>query len=89
MKVLLDLLPASFTAKAEPVAKDSRQKQQPRQQGQSTEQVEAKTTAEELVEAERRNGEERRQQRMKRGRWLESRDRNDRRATALTVFVKV
>lgn len=96
MDVLVELLPPSFTAKTEPAAKDSR-RQQPQEKKQAKarraeqdpEQAMLKVTAKLIPDTERRAGEERRQQRMKRGRWLESRDRHDRRATALSVFVKV
>lgn len=96
MDVLVELLPPSFTAKTEPAAKDSR-RQQPQKNKQAKaraaepdhEQVTLKTTAKPILDTERRSGEERRQQRMVRGRWLESRDRYDRRTTALSVFVKV
>ena len=96
MDVLAELLPPSYTAKAEPLAKDSR-RQQPREKPQDkapkAEQTHQrnsrKVIAKSLPEKERRAGEDRRQQRMQRGRWLESRERSDRRATALTVFVKI
>jgi hypothetical protein len=39
------------------------------------------------MNTERRSGHDRRQQPIKRGRWLESSDRNNRRATALNVIV--
>ena len=100
MDVLAELLPPNYTAKAEPSSKDSR-RHQPQKKKQSkglgsepeTEQALLKeklsATQSSLPDSDRRMGEDRRQQRMKRGRWLESRDRNDRRATAMTVFVKV
>ena len=96
MDVIVELLPASFTAKTEPAAKDSsRQQREEKKQHkvrcstQNAQQASLKVTDKAIYDKERRTGEERRQQRMKRGRWLESRDRNDRRSTALTVFVKV
>ncbi|MBA6292961.1 hypothetical protein H4J58_05375 [Colwellia sp. MB3u-70] len=90
MDVFVSLLPASFTAKTERLEKDSREKQQ--QQSKKTpnaliKQLKIKITSPELSEYERRSGRDRRQKRIKRGRWLESRDRNDRRATALNVIV--
>jgi hypothetical protein len=86
----VSLLPASFTAKAERLEKDSRErKQQQRKKTPNalTEQLKIKIAPPALSEDERRSGRDRRQQRIKRGRWLESRDRNDRRATALNVIV--
>lgn len=96
MDVLAELLPPSYTAKAEPSARDSRRQQPQGKQPdkalkveQDRQQSRLKITAKPLPEKERRAGEDRRQQRMQRGRWLESRERYDRRAKALTVFVKV
>jgi hypothetical protein len=91
MDVLVDLLPASYTAKAEPSAKDShqKQKQQKKPPNSPTTQVEVKTSSPALVEVERRTGDERREQEMNRGRWLESRNRNDRRENASTICVKI
>ncbi|MBA6339731.1 hypothetical protein H4J59_01710 [Colwellia sp. MB02u-10] len=90
MDVFVSLLPASFTAKAERSEKDSREKQQQQRKTRPnslTEQLKIKITSPTLSEYERRSGGDRRQQRFKRGRWLESCNRNDRRATALNVIV--
>ena len=90
MDVFASLLPASFTAKAERLEKDSREKQQQQRKKTSnslTEQLKITIACSTLSEDERRSGGDRRQQRFKRGRWLESRNRNDRRATALNVIV--
>lgn len=96
MDVLAELLPPSYTAKAEPSARDSRRHQQHEKKQQNEPEPELKSdqetikiTANPLPETERRNGEDRRQQRMNRGRWLESRARNDRRAKESAIFVKV
>ncbi|TWX73487.1 hypothetical protein [Colwellia sp. C1TZA3] len=93
MDVLVDLLPGSFTAKVEPSVKDSRQKQGYQQTKNlpnlPTEQAEVKTSSQTIVETERRTGDDRREQEMNRGRWLESRDRNDRRANASDISVKI
>ncbi len=100
MDVLAELLPPNYTAKAEPSAKDSR-RHQPQKKKQSKELGSGSGTEQPLLQeklpaikaslpdSERRTGEDRRQQQMKRGRWLESRDRNDRRATSTAVFVKI
>tara|TARA_R110000737_G_scaffold49733_4_gene70637 strand:+ start:4741 stop:5031 length:291 start_codon:yes stop_codon:yes gene_type:complete len=96
MDVLVELLPPSYTAKAEPSARDSRRQQPQAKQQDKTPKL-ARTCQKSLLkvivkscpESDRRTGEDRRRQRVKRGRWLESRDRHDRRAIALTVFVKV
>lgn len=91
MDVLAEILPPSYTARAEPSARDSR-RQQPQGKPQDKA-LKSKSSAlkvtKPLQESERRAGEDRRRQRMKRGRWLESRERNDRRANKLKVFVKV
>ena len=93
MEVLVELLPPSYTGKAEPTAKDSRRQQQEQQAGEQKKgselDSEIKTIANAPAGKERRKGEDRRRQRMIRGRWLESRNRNDRRASALKIFVKV
>ncbi|MBA6392134.1 hypothetical protein H4J38_15275 [Colwellia sp. BRX10-3] len=92
MDVLVDLLPPSYTAKAEPSSKDSdqkRQEQHNKSSNSSLDPVEVKANAQTLVDTERRAGEDRREQEINRGRWLESRISKDRRANALTVFVKV
>jgi len=92
MDVLVELLPPNFTVKTEPSAKEKRRQKSDGKKtakAPASEQNQGKVTTKALPALERRTGEERRQQKLKRGRWLDSRDRNDRRATALTVFVKV
>ncbi|MBA6328567.1 hypothetical protein H4J46_11565 [Colwellia sp. MB02u-6] len=90
MDVFVSLLPASLTTKAERLEKDSREKQQQQRKKMPdalTEQLKIKIASQALSKDERRSGGDRRQQRIKRRRWLESRDRNDLRATALNVMV--
>jgi hypothetical protein len=99
MDVLSELLPSSYTVKAEPSAKDSRRQQPQAKQGRA--QIIDKNSQSEsletplnnqvktLPEHERRTGDDRRQHSMKRGRWLESRDKNDRRTTATGLCLKV
>jgi hypothetical protein len=99
MDVLVDLLPLSYRAKAEPAAKDRRQQQQQQHQqlkqatsqlsDRATETREKKLNTEVLPDIERRTGEERRQHDMHRGRWLESRSRHDRRTEASGILVKI
>ena len=93
MEVLIDLLPASYTAKAEPSAKDSRQKQprahDKKQPKLTSKHDEAEISEQKSVENERRTGDDRREQALNRGRWLESRDRKDRRANESAICVKI
>lgn len=101
MDVIVDLLPLSYTAKAEPAAKDRRQKQKQQKQhqqlkqtasqvsGTASETLEKKLNTEFLPDIERRRGEDRRQHDMHRGRWLESRSRHDRRIQALGILMKI
>ncbi len=99
MDVLAELLPSSYTVKAEPSAKDSRRQQPQAKQGRAQKtdknsQSESLETplnnqVKTLPEHERRTGDDRRQHSMKRGRWLESRDKNDRRTTATGLCLKV
>ncbi|ASP48671.1 hypothetical protein [Cognaticolwellia beringensis] len=93
MEVLIDLLPASYTAKAEPSAKDSRQKQarahDKKKPNLTPEHDEAEISEQKEVENERRTGDDRREQTLNRGRWLESRDRKDRRENESAICVKI
>ncbi len=99
MDVLAELLPSSYTVKAEPSAKDSQRqqsqaKQRRAQKADKNSQSESLETplnnqVKTLPEHERRTGDDRRQHSMKRGRWLESRDKNDRRTTATGLCLKV
>ncbi len=99
MEVFVDLLPPSYTVKAAPSAKDSRrQRQNESNQNNQSDDVELsagseseklKTTDNLPTGEDRRLGEDRRKNRINRGRWLESRDRNDRRTAEPAFFVKV
>ena len=100
MDAYVDLLPPSYTVKAAPAANDSSRKNQQGKRKNDEPETEAETEAEAAQEPlnvaanlpngeERRKGEDRRQKSLHRGRWLESRDRNDRRATESAIFVKV
>jgi hypothetical protein len=96
MDVIAELLPPSYTAKAEPLTKDGDERRQKegklRKELDSVFKSEEKTT-ETVVKAspekDRRAGDDRRQQKINRGRWWESRDRNDRRAVESTISVKI
>lgn len=96
MEVFVDLLPPSYTVKAEPSAKDSRRQRHQKKNAYKNvappidaEQEAAKSNTQQAFVKERRINEDRRQKKMKRGRWLESRDRNDRRATTPTISFKI
>ena len=93
MEVLIGLLPASYTAKAEPSAKDSRQKQQrahdKKKPSLAAEHDVAEISEQKKIENERRIGDDRREQTLNRGRWLESRDRKDRRENQSAICVKI
>ena len=96
MDAYVDLLPPSYTVKAAPAANDSSRKNQQGKRQNDEPETEAELAQESLNVAanlpygeERRKGEDRRQKSLHRGRWLESRDRNARRATESTIFVKV
>ncbi|WP_085299357.1 hypothetical protein [Cognaticolwellia mytili] len=96
MDVIAELLPPSYTAKAEPSVKDrERQSQREKMLRKELaivfepEQKTMETTVKVLPETDRRVGEDRRQQKISRGRWLESRDRNDRRTTESAISVKI
>lgn len=99
MDVLTELLPSSYPVKAESSAKDSRRQRHQAKQGRA-EKIDESSQPKSLEaplnnqvkilpEHERRSGEDRRQHSMKRGRWLESRDKNDRRATITGLCFKV
>jgi len=91
MDVIAELLPPSYSVKAEPSAKDSRRQQQERKKPRQTQTktTSIKITSSMAPEVERRTGEDRRQKKVNRGRWLESRDKSDRRASSSTIFVRV
>ena len=91
MDVFTELLPASFTVKPEPSAKDSEQKKERDNNKKPLSSLSAKDKPkqEKMVEPERRKGEERREKVVNRSRWLESRDRKDRRVNELEISVKI
>jgi hypothetical protein len=91
MDVFTELLPASFTAKAEATAKDSKQKKGRNDKNKPSlpQLVKDKPEQVKMVETERRTGEERREKVVNRGRWLESRDKKDRRASKSKISVKI
>ncbi len=91
MEVLAELLPPSYSVKAEPSAKDSRRQQQEKKNSNKSKAQSSKSevTIKLAPEIDRRTGEDRRQKRINRGRWLESRGRSDRRASESTIFVRV
>lgn len=95
MDVIAELLPPSYLLKSESASKDKRQKSGYRNSTtkesttEKSEVVETKVAISEWNDVDRRTGKDRRKQMAKRGRWLESRDRNDRRASAYEIFVKI
>lgn len=96
MEVFTDLLPDSYTAKPEPSAKDSKQKKEKNKKVKYKQErtllpvvVENSPPKKKIVEDDRRTGEERREKVLNRGRWLESRDRKDRRANETAISVKI
>ncbi|UUO22623.1 hypothetical protein FGD67_05065 [Colwellia sp. M166] len=100
MDVLTELLPSSYTAKAEPSAKDSRQRQSQAKKSQAKNATKKPHSEDQQMalnnndlktgpDNERRAGDDRRLQSMKRGRWLESRDKKDRRTATTDLSLKV
>ena len=99
MDVLIDLLPSVNRVKTEASKKDKRQRNKYSRQMNSSalngEQMNENTgSVAQLKQVfwdgpERRNTNDRRQLNNKRGRWLESRDRKDRRAVEYAISVKI
>ena len=104
MDVLIDLLPTVNKVQLENAQKDKKQRNKYNRQMVShfngknsspTEEDESEVATEiQLKQAtwagvDRRSYSDRRKLKNKRGRWLESRDRNDRRAAAFTLSVKI
>ncbi len=98
MDVLIDLLPSVNQMKIENSKKDKHQRNKyTRQMTSATHEaplakmVENGTVFKQVYwdGPERRSPVERRHLKNKRGRWLESRDRNDRRTTRLAISVKI
>jgi hypothetical protein len=92
MEVFVDFLPSSYTVKAAPSAKEKPRKHQQGKNSNKATELAVEPNAidtDEFSSEDRRKGDDRRKLRINRGRWLESRDRNDRRATEPAFFVKV
>ena len=98
MDVLIDLLPSVNQVKIENSKKDKHQRNKYTRQMTSatSNQLLAQHDEEGVVfnqifwsGPERRSSIDRRHLKNKRGRWLESRDRNDRRTTRLAISVKI
>jgi len=99
VNVLIDLLPSVNRVKTETSKKDKRQRNKYNRQMNSSNLDIIKVNEEsdpvtELKQVfwdgpERRNINDRRQLKNKRGRWLESRDRKDRRAVEYAISVKI
>ncbi len=98
MDVLAELLPASYLVKSENVSKDSKHKNNRYKQTTTAvnesvadveEPIKTKQASSNWGADDRRTGNDRRKQLAKRGRWLESRDRKDRRVQEEGLFVKI
>jgi hypothetical protein len=96
--VLIDLLPSVNQVKIENAKKDKRQRNKyTRQMSTSINTPKAANNIEKGAlfkqvfwdGPERRSSVDRRHLKNKRGRWLESRDKNDRRTTRLAISVKI
>jgi len=98
MDVLIDLLPSVNQVKIEQSKKDKRQRNKyNRQMNSASSNENVANNVENVMKLkqvfwtgpERRTSVDRRQLKKKRGRWLESRDRLDRRATESAISVKI
>jgi hypothetical protein len=98
MDVLIDLLPSVNQVKIEQSKKDKRQRNKYNRQmnlvvnkRSDNSQIENGACLKQAFWAgpERRTSEDRRQLKKQRGRWLESRDRIDRRTTKFAISVKI
>ncbi|WP_448547775.1 hypothetical protein [Thalassotalea fusca] len=95
MDFIDDLLPAAYAMRSEVLAKDKRQqpKANKRKQYKSVNQDVVETTTARQKDSwdseERRSGEDRRQKKLNRGRFLESREEKDRRQLANALFLKI
>ena len=98
MDYIPGLLPSVLTVKSEHAHKDKKQKNKNQQAALLFKELEIEAAPAvddkltlvdgELAIKERRCGEERRQNNIVRGRWLESREKQDRR-TSLDIYVKI
>ena len=98
MDFLAELLPQGQVLKSGSSSKDKRQKSGYSNSASQVAkdnlenanvEIETKVAVSEWKDVDRRTGKDRRKQMAKRGRWLESRDRNDRRASEFEIFVKI
>jgi len=99
VNVLIDLLPSVNRVRTETSKKDKRQRNKYNRQMNSSniDLIKSNEESEPVTELkqvfwdgpERRNINDRRQLKNKRGRWLESRDRKDRRAVEYAISVKI
>jgi len=96
MDVITELLPPTNLVKSETTVKDQKQnKKQKKEKASATKEDEVasvvaiKTKFSDWNSVDRRTGNDRRLQLSKRGRWLESRDKNNRRAVEQSISVKI
>ncbi len=96
MDVITELLPPTNLVKSETAVKDQKQnkKQQKKKEtvikeDDSTSIIPIKIKFSNWNSVDRRTGNDRRLQLSKRGRWLESRDRNNRRVVELPISMKI
>lgn len=96
MDVFVNLLPPSYLVNLESSPKDRKQKEKQYRQSIKVEEVDDKDLSQNHIkstsnwnELERRSGEDRREQRKCRGRWLESREEKNRRQLAAAIQIKV
>jgi hypothetical protein len=96
MDVMTELLPPTNLVKSETATKDRKQAKKNRKEkdteikNDDVESVVAmKTKFSDWNSVDRRTGEDRRKQMSKRGRWLESRDKNNRRVVEQSISVKI
>lgn len=94
MDLIAELLPPSYLLKSENTSKDKRKNKTPYQKKYAkkfddTEAITSKTAISDWGDVDRRKGGDRRKELVQRGRFLESRERNDRRASKFDIFVKI
>ena len=96
MDVITELLPPTNLVKSETATKDQKQNKKHQKEKDSVIKaaevvpvVAIKTKFSDWNSVDRRTGNDRRLQLSKRGRWLESRDKNNRRAVEQSISVKI
>ena len=95
MDLISELLPPSYLLKSENTAKDKRKNKTPYQNkshiddSEKSKPVTNKIAVSDWGSVDRRTGKDRRSQIAKRGRWLESRLKKDRRASDFKVSFKI